>query len=605
MTSSPNESVATPEQEQNSSRDSAHINVKLFDLILLFPFAIHSGDGKDIDEPYAPRGTERLNGWVGQISAPPTTAVWRELGERYPDPDAGDRLTQYAEWVYFHPFIRSFLYESKSDRRDRRGGATQVGKSMRILRRLDCDGASLVAEWYGGKAILSVRNVLLYLFDTGVGVLSVELERDGPGLTLKQTLDLQDKIRRLYAPYFGQTDGGGVYGGNCLSRVTLRRAGTPDIVSSFDNATEQLQNVVTHLEPHTAGVWRELMRPLAPAEIGAGDAGLRYEQIIDDRMPMLSYLAVDGPRRITEGDWLRLAAVNDHGESKTNPCSPQFKAGGIERFAYDRFWSADGALPAQHDCHQTRWLCCGYSLTAVGDANSGFFTDAWTGARAHARYHYLKLALVAHFHRASLLRFEKRIADAGEQLQQGKGGEDARLKTYAKRLARIQLDLLAFRNMYWFTEVSNQVQPQELFDMMSGHLGTRNLFEQVFDKSEKASQIVRSNREQERNESSLRLGVVAAVFLLVAPVVAALFTTEEVAQYWRPIGAIGLCFGALLTGLSLSDWLSQLITRVKSSWVGSLTAGVLGLLFVLFCLTIPWARPKPPAATTPAAGVAR
>ena len=72
--------------------------------------------------------------------------MWSELDGRYPDPEGINLTTEYAECVYFHPFIRSFLYESKQDRRQHFARQTGVkGKSVRILQREDTAGASIAA----------------------------------------------------------------------------------------------------------------------------------------------------------------------------------------------------------------------------------------------------------------------------------------------------------------------------------------------------------------------------------------------------------------------------------------------------------------------------
>ena len=113
--------------------------------------------------------------------------------------------------------------------------------------------------------------------------------------------------------------------------------------------------------------------------------------------------------------------------------------------------------------------------------------------------------------------------------------------------------------MYWFTEVSNQLQALELFDMMSKHLRTRELFHQVFDEADKAAAIVSADRDRLQNDRTARLSVLAALFLLIAPIAATLFTTEEIPQWYRSTGVMCLSLAGVLAGLCGTKIISSFV----------------------------------------------
>lgn len=612
---------------------SNQISVREYDLVLLFPFALRYHDDHKKDK----RGAQRLDDWVKAIEQAYTVdekprQVWEELTQPYPDLNDPNCPTQYAEWVYFHPFIRSFLYTSKNDRlQEMATGQSSSGKSVRVLRHKDFvpNGAHtgrLEVEWFGleGPCVLHIRNVHLYLFDTGVGIVSFEFCGASATLNLHQTLNLQDKVRRLFAPYFERfaagTDGEQeqVIAGHCPERLSLFPANPelPATITTFgqhrhakgqpnavDPATQEGHDVYkAHLatvhhqcEPPMVSVWERVLYPLTPRKLTPQQGNFRFtfEQILDERMPLMSYLAVNNPREISVGDWMRLATVDDAGNSNCYPYGPEFCGeNGLKPFAYDRFWTVQQEAPANPGMQNTRWLCCGYGFTSVGCATSSFFTDASIGARAHFRYHYLKMFLIGHFHRASLLRFKGQLAEAVEELQQSIHQRDRALEQFAATLERIQLDLLAFRNMYWFTEISNQVQAQELFDLLSKHLRTRELFSQVFEESEKAAAIVRAYRDRIQNDRTARLGVLAAVFLVAAPTISAIFTTEEIAKYYRAWGACLASFAALLAGLVLTKPLTKMVDAIKGKC--KITWTVVGMFsLAIGAAWIVWNKPKP------------
>ncbi len=606
-----------------------------YDLDLLFPFSIRS---TGIETDSIDSSATKLDAWVNVLTTPVTKGTksnWKELRTEFPSVNGDHRLTEYSEWVFFHPFIRSFLYDSKNDRKQH-GPNPYGGKSVRILLREEMDDATLSVDYYSDgdglqTVTLPIRDIQLYLFDTGIGVLAIRMTRDlspvQPALTLKQVLDVQDKVRRLYAPYFDQlNDSGKTIAGHCADSLTLNRpkAEQPQsqvVIAGFGTHSdsegkdaegrklveEHIKFVQQQCEPFTNQIWRELLLPMKPRAIltelqdqdsDAVSPQLTYEHILDDRMPLLSYLAVDDPRRISEADWIRLAVVDDSGDSDKYPYSPGFlpKNNPLEGFAYDRFWAMPKDQYGNLTFQGTRWLCCGYGFSAVGHANDArFFTHETSGARAHVRYHYFKLNLIAHFHRASLLVFKKRLADAVEELQQSKVCSEQRLKQFEQEISGIQLDLLAFRNMYWFTEISNQIQPQELFDMQSKHLRNRELFQTVFEESEKASAFLVSLQGQEQTELAARFNVIAAAFFIVGPVVQVMFSSDagsgDTKLTTRMIGTLLCSAGALLTVLGLSQVIKPLMRRLSTYRIekeirgpkpfGSLAIGFGVLLLIL------------------------
>ena len=328
-----------------------------------------------------------------------------------------------------------------------------------------------------------------------------------------------------------------------------REQGIDSLLGSVDDAVEHRRYVYDHREPYTVPVWQEILTPLTPVQLqqasGKSDKSgvpLRFELIQDDRVPLMSYIAVGQPnhsvsdkygsvsdldntvkgvRRITQGDWMRLAFVDDEGDSHCWPYSPDFfKADPLDGFAYDRFWHPTGKPPAQSGFHSTRWLCSGYGFSAVGDAgDQGFFTDGHAGALAHFRYHYFALTMIALFHRASLLRYKHALAEhADELLNQEEHEESRRVQSFKMKSDRLQGEIMRFRAMYWFTEVSNQVQAQELFAMFRRHLNLDAIYRDVCADSDNAAAILRRYADDRRQKASwtlTQLGVLLTITFLV------------------------------------------------------------------------------------------
>jgi hypothetical protein len=343
---------------------------------------------------------------------------------------------------------------------------------------------------------------------------------DSQPVTLDEILDAREYLRRLYSPGWEQdiNDKTGAYLHKPIRTpsavtVTVNGVSTSDQFGRYDHTERdagtgpgidavraQLRYVAQHREPYTLRAWSRMAEPLQPMAAGARPSAdtLFYEHIEDERMQLFSFIGVPDPRKISDGDWVRLATIDDSGASALYPYSPDFLAGdGFRQFAYDRFWHPTGIAPAAV-WHTTRWLNCGYGFTAVG-ASSGFFADDRSGARFHFRSHYWMMGLIAHFHRASLLGFKARIAKAAEHLR-GDGTLQERDANFRNAIQSIERDFLVFRSVYWFSEVSNQIQGRELFDLFVKHLRTQELFTQLRDEIGEATATLSAWATEKQSE---------------------------------------------------------------------------------------------------------
>ncbi len=309
------------------------------------------------------------------------------------------------------------------------------------------------------------------------------------------------------------------------------------------------RHVFEHREPYAVEVWQELLKPISPTQLsltsisskqsssGEQHSGgpLRFEQVQDDRVPILSYISIEDPqtdspesenqpraiRQISTGDWLRLANIDDQGDSATYPYSPSFfgdDKNPLIDFSYDRFWHATGKPPAQDQSHATRWLCSSYSFVGVGEAsNRAFFTDEHAGALCHFRHHYFALALIALFHRASLMNYKHRLAETSDALLVKDSHPDVVEYHFRQDIEQLAKELMKFRTLYWFAEVSNQIQGMELFDLFRKHLNLEHLFNAVSGDIENATALLRQWDADGQARAGTNLAVVGAILTAIAP----------------------------------------------------------------------------------------
>lgn len=454
-----------------------------------------------------------------------STNAWKDL-------DPYDRKTtqsaelKYAEFVYFHPFVRRFLYPT-----------TQMGP-MRILARNDIRNVRVKLSGVREELLPSVERVNLYLFQTQVAILVVEVNLEGK-IERQVAMEFLDQFRRVYSPYWFNGRGG-----HCPEKVEWldqenKPVGSP---SNFDDFEEQHKSVENknRRRPPVAAHWQSLISVLKPSVNDPESDVLYFDQIEDDRMPAMCFLGHPEPHSITDADMVRLCYWDSASESSDEyPYSPQFLSD-FAKHCYDRYWDK---LNPKNSWMTTRYLCCGYAFTIIGCSTNKCVMDEKSGLLAHFRHHYFQLGLLAHFHRSSLLRFSRRFSNS--------------IREYEAKLDHAFAD---FATGYWFNEVSNQTQGQELFQLWSEQLGNQKLMDHVVREKrltaqlEEAEQIRRDGEQVKILTAQLAKLTHVLVPLTIAAVLVAYLDMDFTREHLRALkeGHFWLMLAALLVILVVS-----------------------------------------------------
>ncbi len=485
--------------------------VRLFTQILMWPVQLVCGgpeDNFDLD-----RIAELLT----------KDGPWNEqenLLGRLPDTEPE---TSYAEFVYFQPFVQRFLY-----------GTTKVGADdqrrraspLRLFSRPDI--AKVQVERDSGPKLLGVRRVCLYVFNVRIAVLVIEVE--GHDLLFDDAVDLMDELRHVYPPYWQPRKSWhnqtlpDPFPGHCpLSVSWIGKDGTvlfptppneaqsgavfpsgqwgPGAEPARTTSHHSMVGFVnTHHRSPVDPAWTWILSPI-PYDTGDfSQPSLRFRQLQDERMHTMTYLALNEPRALTRGDFVRLAFNDERGNSLTLPYSTAFLENFEQRYCYDRFWDPD--TPG-HEWMTTRYLCCGFAFTLIGRFESGgFFADPANGALAHFRHHYQQIGLIVLFHRAAILLFNDRLAELVHAESSSTPGMAHASSRYQQRVLEVQRELLQFLDQYWFPEITSQIQGRELFDWWSSHLRTRDLCSQLLNEADRVIDLARAEQSQRLQQTA-------------------------------------------------------------------------------------------------------
>lgn len=455
----------------------------------------------------------------------------------------------YTEFVSFLPYVQRFLF-----------GAGQ----RRIFRRKDIAQVRVATQPGAAPRVLDVHNLCLHFF-FDVDIVLLVLEVGTNDLPFDDAQDLLYRFGRAY-PAGWDDDGNALH---CMHGVEwLDAHGSALAQSDAQERQAFIEQVVHHQSPRIASHWRYLLEPMAPDSPGA-TAALRYRQVEYYRMPMMAYLAVDKPGELRAEDFATLGSMAGTSVAPGAADGTRVQADGVDRrFFYDRFWCSGGTAP------YTRYICSGYALVVVGDADSQFFCCKERGVLSQFRHQHFLLFMIAHLQKASLLMFSDRLAEALTQLQVTDADS---VRSFKRRIRYAFEAFLRFTHRYWFTEISDQQQIRALFRMCSQHLDLERAYAEVKTRVADMNGYLEADSLRRQANTVVRLTVVT-IFGMIGTITTGFLGMnllgEADAPMSRRLWLFILVFG-VTTGLTvytmakskrLSDFLDALSDERISAW---------------------------------------
>jgi len=421
---------------------------------------------------------------------------WERLIDEFLIDPSEFQERHYREFVTFLPHVQRVLYGEAAFG----GRAEQRESPIRVYRRKDIAQVELVLEKSPTPVLLNVAHVDLYFF-YDVDLVILALEVFGNDLPLDVVQDSMFLFGRAYPP--GWTENGLPF--HCGKVTWLAKDGSVLAASDFENREKFLSSVCRHRAVAIGAHWEFLLEPMVPHHSGRTGA-LRYRQLEYYRMPVMAYLAVDDPSKLTRVDYARLAFAAGQGDGKTLP----FSARHLQRFetdyCYDRYFE---------DTHQegwcTRMMCCGHAFVMTGAARSSFFTDPERGLLGQFRHQYFVLGLLAHFHKAALLMMSDMLVSAIKKLDIN---EPASVRRFRRDIRQALEIFLRFTHRYWYHEICDQAQLRDIFHMWTRHLGSEQAYRELREELHDMGQYLDSDLLRRQSNTMVRLTVVTIAGLI-------------------------------------------------------------------------------------------
>jgi hypothetical protein len=470
-------------------------------------------------------------------------SVWTEVADEFTLDPADFSERHYKEFVTFLPFVQRFLYgEGGSVSKQDYGGSP-----IRVFRRHDVARARIALPGEAAPISVDIVHIDLYFFyDIDIAILAVEIK--GEQLALRQALETLYRFGRTY-PTHWESDR---RGGHCAERVEwLSHAGEVMAVSDYENRDRYLRFVCQHRTPCVASHWEYLMQPLV-LDHSQREGAVRYRELEYQRMPLMSYLALDDKTRLTRGDLVRIGLVARPGDAHKLPFSERFLEDFERRYCYDRYWEETRA----HDFSDTRFISNGHDFSAIGEAGDAFFIDAESGMLGQFRHQYFLFFLIAHFHKATLLMLANRLVIALSRLDIRRPES---VRVFRREVRHITEIFLRFTHRYWFHEVSDQPQARDLFSMMRAHLDTDRQYERTRLRILDMNDYLERDQLRRQADTVVRLTVVTT-FGLIGTISTGFLGMNLIAAADSPLSTrVGYFFAVFVPTLALTVY-----TVVKS-----------------------------------------
>ena len=443
---------------------------------------------------------------------------WKEVVAKFADP-AEFHERHYKEFVTFLPYVQRFLYGSTAGQE---ASSVPAQGSMRVFRRDDVARVRIVFDAGQEPSLYETQNVSLYFFlDADIAILTFELYADD--IPLDRAQDTLFRFGRAYPAYWERNG----QGGNCPFSVEwLGKQGEVLAASDFAARAKYLAFVARNRSPCLAHHWDFLLQPLLleyPGQVGP----LRYRLLEYNRMPFMSFFAVDDPSRLTRADFVRIGMVTRPGEPDTLPYSSTTLADFERDYCDDRFWGRSG----ERFSGDTRLIVTGQTFSIVGRHDDTFFSGSVTGLLGQFRHQYFLLFLIAHFHKAALVSMSDELAVAMNRLTVG---ETESVKNFKRTIRQMMEVFLRFTHRYWFHEVSNQAIARTLFARLSKYLGNEDLYLEVRSEVTDMNHYLDSDSARRQANTVLRLTVVT-ILGLIGTIASGLLGMNLIDEAGRPV----------------------------------------------------------------------
>ena len=361
----------------------------------------------------------------------------------------------YQDMIFFHPFVRRIFFDT--------AGVGASDNEVEAL--LRCYHIPLseknklfftAEDSKGREAELEVTDLRLFLFANGLGILAIGVEAFD--LPVQKALWINEMMRKVYP-----SSGRQLREGRSPSRLALS-VETPYGRTQVLESTFEDSAMIGFLPPVSSLITSLLYF--------ADYRRNEYEPVLDERMIVYSYLALD-PNSVPENfhkseeyDVLFSRALYVDHAGEDYRYARGFTKRLMEQQVYRR-WSHQGTLYG-FTSYSNVTMCFGTFDCDDHQLREGFLIHRMFDSR------YYLMAIIALFYRATLLDFAEGVALVSRRLYVD--FQDGRLSELnIERTNLLRYEFLVFSNYWHFDELANKDEESEHFRMLSAVYDITNM----------------------------------------------------------------------------------------------------------------------------------
>lgn len=479
-------------------------------------------------------------------------------------------LASFQQTNYFHPYVTRALWANPSDEKsaplfdrltptrpivgnavyayvDHFLESTTIDKEIstpdhqEVEKRLGGDTPKQ-RKWYKGKVFeVELRHLLPSKTtsekDPGIAILIVGVKYDGmsteivtdsnqaltppktfTALTLAASQQILNRSRRAFPTWFkdasGTSDKRGTMPGDSFSGI-LGHGVSPNGAE----VREKHSNGEMPLMPWVA----ELVAPFTldgkqSKPFGDERSYISSCVVIGDGLDTGSVPTIES---LHPSDLFRLAEVDGDGDGYC------YQKPFLDKMKEDYFYDRHTRDPDTQTGNTTQFLLSQHHLCAVG---SGAFTADFIANEdpllGHLSQYYRHMQFLCVFEYFRLLQFSQQLTALVQEDRRSRetGDEtvdDHRYELFASGLYKIRQDFLDFTHLHHFSNISSQLQPREMFEKLYSNFGITEMFHEVEQELNVATEFLTMRLEQKSQRSSEKLNNLLSIGVPLSLIVGA------------------------------------------------------------------------------------
>ncbi len=391
----------------------------------------------------------------------------------------------YNEFVYFHDFVRDTLYNREE--------FAENATSYYFNKKLHSASFSLSIK-EGKTYILDLTGLSLRLFDTGIGILSIELENNKEEQSgIDDILKINEYGRRVYPQFLDSSN---------TFTDSAKKKFLPDKIEIIldENSKPIVENFDYKALPEDIEIGKHILGLLGENSftISTSSIGKQLIQpIVDDRMFVMSWYgddllsdALKDYAYLKNDQWYQYVFVDGNGKTVQN-LEMQEKL--IREATYDR-WLEYGTL---YGMSRYSFSCISNSLSTLKENDADMIVK-------HIQTMYFQMFTLLLAQRASILRFSDEVtalSDIGDSNE------------LAQRSSNLYKNYIRFVNKLYFREVTAQDQGLEIYNQARSIMRIDEDIKDLDNEIEELHKYVAMVEEQKSNKQINRITKFGAILI--------------------------------------------------------------------------------------------